>query len=60
MDRLHARIVWQGGRYMLMDAGAAGGTYLNDQRVIRPMPLRSGDAIRVGRNVLRFSERRKP
>jgi hypothetical protein len=55
----HARILLQGGRYVLVDAGGKGGTYLNDVRIEQPSPLRSGDLIRVGRNVLRFGERAK-
>ncbi len=53
----HARILQQGGRYLLVDADSSGGTYLNETRVTQPSPLRSGDLIRVGRSVLRFGER---
>jgi hypothetical protein len=59
VERMHARIVQQGGRYLLVDADTSGGTYLNDQRVFQPSPLQSGDAIRLGSCVLRFGERRK-
>jgi hypothetical protein len=59
VDRLHARILLQGGRYLLADAGSAGGTFVNDRRVVEPTPLRSGDAIRLGNCVLRFGDRRK-
>ena len=59
VEKLHARIVLQGGRYMLADAGTAAGTYVNEERIAQPRPLRSGDAIRIGTNVLRFGERQK-
>lgn len=59
VEKNHARIVLDGGRYLLADAGTPGGTFLNDERVARPTPLRSGDAIRVGACVLRFGERQK-
>jgi len=59
VQRLHARIVRQGNRYLLADADTPGGTYLNDQRILQPTPLHSGDAIRLGACVLRFGERRK-
>jgi hypothetical protein len=59
VDRLHARILLQGGNYLLADAGSAGGTFVNEKRVLEPMTLRSGDAIRLGNCVLRFGERRK-
>jgi hypothetical protein len=53
----HARILRQQGRYLLLDDGSKGGTYLNEARITQPSPLRSGDLIRVGRSVLRFGER---
>jgi hypothetical protein len=59
VDRLHARIVRHGDDYVLADAGSAAGTYVNGERVVQPRRLRSGDAIRLGRCVLRFGERRK-
>jgi hypothetical protein len=59
IDKVHARIVRQGDRFLLADAGTASGTYLNEERLAGPRPLRSGDAIRVGRNVIRFLERHK-
>jgi hypothetical protein len=59
VERLHARIVRLGRRYLIADAGTTGGTYLNDERVVQPVPLQSGDAIRLGNCILRFSERRK-
>lgn len=59
VERQHARIVRQGDCYVLVDAGTAGGTYLNDQRIAQPSVLRRGDRIRVGSSVLRFGERRK-
>jgi hypothetical protein len=59
VERLHARILLQDNRYVLADANTPGGTYLNDQVVSGPTPLRSGDVIRVGNNVLRFGERQK-
>jgi hypothetical protein len=59
IERTHARIIRRGTRYVLADAGSLGGTFLNDQPVLQPTPLRSGDAIRVGKSVLRFGERAK-
>lgn len=59
IERTHARIKLLNNRYVLEDAGTAGGTFLNDQRITTPTPLRSGDAIRVGNSVLRFEERQK-
>lgn len=57
IERLHARIVQEGNRYLLADADTPGGTYLNGDAVSEPTPLHSGDTIQVGKSVLRFSER---
>lgn len=57
IERLHARIVRQGSRFLLADAGSVEGTFLNDERITQTVPLRSGDLIRVGSSVLRFGER---
>jgi hypothetical protein len=59
IERDHARILLQGNRYLLADAGTPGGTFLNDQRITHPTPLRAGDAIRLGNSILRFGERQK-
>jgi hypothetical protein len=59
VERAHARILLQNHCYYVADEGGAAGTFVNDQRVVQPTPLHSGDAIRIGNNVLRFGERRK-
>jgi FHA domain len=59
VERTHARILRRGDRYLLVDADTLGGTFLNGLRITEPTPLRSGDEIRVGKNRLRFGERRK-
>jgi hypothetical protein len=59
IEKLHARIYQQEGRYLIADAGSATGTFVNDQRIDGPTLLRSGDLIRVGNANLRFSERRQ-
>jgi pSer/pThr/pTyr-binding forkhead associated (FHA) protein len=59
IERLHARILQQGHRYLLADTGSAAGTFVNEQRITEPTPLRSGDSIRVGKSVMRFRERQR-
>ena len=59
IERTHARILRRDDHYLLVDADTLAGTYLNGLRISEPTPLRSGDEIRVGKNRLRFSERRK-
>jgi hypothetical protein len=57
IERLHARILRLGDRYLIEDAGSATGTYVNDVRVTGRTPLHSGDLIRVGNARLRFVAR---
>jgi hypothetical protein len=57
VERLHARILRQGNEFVLVDAGSASGTYVNDERIEGPRVLRAGDVIRLGRCLLRFGER---
>jgi hypothetical protein len=59
VEKLHANIIQAGNRYFLEDAGTPAGTFLNDRPVHGRAPLRDGDLIRVGRNLLRFRERQK-
>lgn len=59
VERTHAKILLQNNRYVLEDASTPNGTYLNEQRISGPTPLRSGDAIKVGNSILRFEERHK-
>jgi hypothetical protein len=59
VEKLHAQIVLAGNRYYVEDAHTPAGTYVNNQPVARRAPLKSGDLIRVGKNVLRFGERQK-
>jgi hypothetical protein len=60
VQKLHARIVREKNRYVLVHAAEDGETLVNDEEVRgKSRPLRAGDLIRLGRNVLRFGERDK-
>jgi hypothetical protein len=60
IGKVHARIVRDNDRYLLAHAADGGETLVNDDAVgDNPVALRAGDAIRVGRSVLRFGERQK-
>ncbi len=48
VSRNHARLSHQGRTVMLEDRGSTNGTFLNDERVENPAPLRSGDRFQVG------------
>jgi hypothetical protein len=57
IERMHANILLAGNRYYVEDASTPAGTFVNDQQVVGRVPLKSGDRIRVGSNVLSFGER---
>jgi hypothetical protein len=60
IQKLHARILLKNNRYLLAHAADEGETWVNDEEVgEKPVPLRSGDRIRLGRCVLLFGERQK-
>jgi hypothetical protein len=61
IQKLHACILQHNNRYLLSHAAEEGETFLNDKKVTgeQPMPLRSGDRIRLGKSVLVFGERQK-
>lgn len=51
VSRHHARMVAQGGSYILEDTGSTNGTYVNGQRLMGPHMLRPGELILLGENV---------
>lgn len=52
---VHARLVVVGESYALADAGSTNGTFVNNERLTAPRPLRNGDMIRLGPRIsLRF------
>lgn len=50
VSRVHAELtVGASGALTLCDAGSSNGTFVNDERVTAPMPVRLGDRIALGR-----------
>jgi pSer/pThr/pTyr-binding forkhead associated (FHA) protein len=48
----HARIFPQDGQWIVEDLGSTNGTYLDRQKVTRPMPVPLGVPIRIGKTVV--------
>lgn len=48
----HARVYQSDGQWLVEDLGSTNGTYFNDRPLTRPMLIRMGDKISVGRSVL--------
>lgn len=48
VSRRHARIRWKAGTATLEDLHSRNGTYLDGEKIERPVPLRDGQCIRFG------------
>lgn len=53
VSRVHARLIWGGGGYVLEDLGSANGVYYQEQKVQQHL-LKHGDAVRCGSLWLRY------
>jgi len=54
VSHIHAKIKRIDNKYILFDLMSLAGTYLNGKKVLRPMPLRHNDEIRMGHTIFRF------
>jgi len=52
-SRNHARLVLEGGQYVLYDQGSLNGTFVNKERITRAV-LQPGDLIHIGGTTFRF------
>jgi pSer/pThr/pTyr-binding forkhead associated (FHA) protein len=57
VSRRHAEIERTEGGYVVSDAGSLNGTYVNQDRIDQPQPLRHGDELQIGKFRLVFFER---
>ena len=50
VSRRHARVIWNAriGKHLVEDLHSTNGTFVNGQRVVRPVLLRPGDIIQIG------------
>ena len=48
----HARIYHSDGEWYVEDLGSTNGTFVNDRPLTRPMVLRPGDTVSIGRATL--------
>ncbi len=53
VSRNHAKITYDGQRYVIEDLGSTNGTYVNDTLVERHY-LRDGDQLKIGRTIFKF------
>jgi diguanylate cyclase (GGDEF)-like protein len=56
ISRRHARIFLRDLEYTVEDLGSTNGTFINEQELSAPTPLRNGDLLRCGGAVFKFIE----
>lgn len=56
ISRRHARLTFQGGKYVLEDLGSTNGTFVNGQRLAGPRVLKAGEVISFGEQIVMIFE----
>ncbi|MCZ2127706.1 MAG: FHA domain-containing protein [Anaerolineales bacterium] len=56
VSRKHARLTFQGGKYVLDDLGSTNGTFVNGQRLTAPAVLKAGDVVSLGEQIVLMYE----
>jgi pSer/pThr/pTyr-binding forkhead associated (FHA) protein len=52
ISRRHARLTFQGGKYVLEDLGSTNGTFVNGQRLAGPRVLKAGEVVSFGEQII--------
>ena len=52
ISRRHARLTFQGGKYVLEDLGSINGTFVNGQRLAGPRVLKAGEVVSFGEQII--------
>lgn len=56
VSRKHARMTFQGGKYVLEDLGSTNGTFVNGQRLTSATVLKPGDVVSLGEQIVLMYE----
>ena len=57
VSKRHARIVLEGGKFIIIDLKSANGTYVNGRKISGPLVITRQDKIHIGDFVLQLEER---
>ncbi len=52
VSNVHARIFPREGGWYVEDLGSTNGTFVNEERIAAPAPVRAGDRVRVGTTLI--------
>ena len=56
ISRRHARLTFQGGKYVLEDLGSTNGTFVNGQLLAGPRVLKAGEVVSFGEQIVMIFE----
>jgi predicted component of type VI protein secretion system len=56
VSRKHARMTFQGGKYVIEDLGSTNGTFVNGQRLTTATVLKPGDVVSLGEQIVLMYE----
>jgi pSer/pThr/pTyr-binding forkhead associated (FHA) protein len=48
----HSRFIYKNKHWWIEDLSSTNGTFLNDERIVSPTILMSGDEVRVGKQIM--------
>jgi pSer/pThr/pTyr-binding forkhead associated (FHA) protein len=54
ISRTHARLINEGGNFVVYDNGSSNGTFVNGMRLSSPVALAPGDSVQFGGSKFRF------
>jgi pSer/pThr/pTyr-binding forkhead associated (FHA) protein len=52
ISAVHSRFIYKNKHWWIEDLSSTNGTFLNDERIISPTILMSGDEVRVGKQIM--------
>jgi pSer/pThr/pTyr-binding forkhead associated (FHA) protein len=56
VSRKHSKMTFQGGKYVIEDLGSTNGTFVNGQRLVSAVVLKSGDVVSLGEQIVLMYE----
>ncbi|MBK8253536.1 MAG: diguanylate cyclase [Polyangiaceae bacterium] len=54
VSRRHAHFEHRSTQWLIVDDGSTNGTYCNDEQIVREIPLKNGDRVKIGPTIFKF------
>ena len=52
VSTIHSRFIYKNRHWWIEDLSSTNGTFLNDERIVSPTILMSGDEVRIGKQIM--------